>query len=203
MPEGSEWKNVPSTYREVGDYLKNLGLKKEDLSGKRILDVGAGSRGFAHSTVSQGIPAEIYSLEPRFAILPEQKDSLFASYAEYTDIPLVKGKTVAGVAEKIPFADNSFDLVISHFAFPVWSPSSKSLRQFYKEAARVTKPGGEIRLYPGYRKASGMLASKMDDAKTYIRNLIDSLSLRLIVKLTGLNVSREGKLLILRKPLFC
>lgn len=204
MAEGSaEWRNVPTAYRETKEYLQNLGLKREDLSGKRILDVGAGGRGFAYDVASQGIQAEVFSLEPRFAIPPEKRvDTLFGSYADLSDTPQVHGKTVAGVAEKIPFLDNSFDLVVSNYAFPTWAPSAKSLWQFYKEAARVTKPGGEIRLYPNYRQGDRQFArSKVDTAKTFIRDLSDSLQLKLIAKLTGLNVSREGKLLILKKPL--
>lgn len=47
---------------------------------------------------------------------------------------------VHGFAEKLPFADRSFDLVISEYGAAIWSDPY----HWIPEAARVLRPGGEL-----------------------------------------------------------
>src|SRR5262249_14837178 len=51
---------------------------------------------------------------------------------------LANVKTQQGVAEKLPFADERFDLVLSRYSAHHWRDFPVALR----EAARVLKPGG-------------------------------------------------------------
>ena len=64
-----------------------------------------------------------------------------------------KSRAVLGLAEHLPFKDESFDLVISLFAVPYYSPNEENLEQELREMVRVLKPGGEIQLAPVFMYA--------------------------------------------------
>lgn len=115
-------------------YFEDLRLTPEDFK-KRILDVGAGGAEFAKWAKEHGIANEIYSLDQREEEITE------------------RGKSVAALAEKIPFRDGSFDLVVSIFAIPniyLDEEGTDIIREKVKdslnEMIRVLRPGGEIRL---------------------------------------------------------
>ena len=115
------------------EYMEDLKLSPEDFN-KKILDVGAGSAQFAKWAKEHGVSSEIYSLEPR-------KENL-----------IEKEKGVVAKAETMPFADESFDLIVSNAAIPniYLGESSESIqkkvRSSLDEMMRVLKSGGEIRL---------------------------------------------------------
>lgn len=117
------------------DYVRNLELSEGDLK-KNILDVGSGEGLFAEYVKARGINPQIVNLELNI------------------DLPQ-KNQTVQGSVESIPFADESFELVISHCSIPniflgeddpeiMKEKISKSL----SEMVRVIKNGGEVRLGP-------------------------------------------------------
>jgi hypothetical protein len=59
---------------------------------------------------------------------------------EWVGLPQdVKGKIVQGDAEKLPFADESFDIVLDHGGVGILG---------IKEAARTLRLGGQFRMYP-------------------------------------------------------
>ncbi|MEK7191969.1 MAG: class I SAM-dependent methyltransferase [Patescibacteria group bacterium] len=115
------------------EYMEDLKLSPEDFN-KKILDVGAGSAQFAKWAKEHGVSSEIYSLEPR-------KENL-----------IEKEKGVVAKAETMPFADESFDLIVSNAAIPnIYLGESsesiqKKIRSSLDEMMRVLKSGGEIRL---------------------------------------------------------
>ena len=119
-----------STFRK---YMENLKLAPEDLK-KNILDVGSGEGDFAAWTKEHGVSKNIYSLEPwsRYGRSPE--------------------KMTRGEAEKLPFKDESFDMVISHGSMPILlyekEDPKKALHDTVSEMLRVVKQNGEIRLAP-------------------------------------------------------
>lgn len=50
---------------------------------------------------------------------------------------------VAAIAQMLPFADNSFDMVVSHRAVPLYLPNSDTqYRAVFSEALRVLKRNG-------------------------------------------------------------
>lgn len=150
-------------YPSIGDktneevfqtYIEDLRLTPEDFS-KKILDVGAGSAQFAKWAKKHGVSSQIYSLEPTQ--------------------PLVeRGKGVKGVAEKIPFAEESFDLVVSVAAIPnVYLNEKESgvkekVLESLSEMVRVLKSGGEIRLarvlMGNVYESQRVLAQSIDEA---------------------------------------
>ena len=79
-------------------YVENLDLSPEDFEGK-TLDVGADAAQFEKWAREHNVSQNIYSLE---ASPKEQKGT----------------RIVKGLVEELPFRDEEFDLVISHFAIP-------------------------------------------------------------------------------------
>jgi ubiquinone/menaquinone biosynthesis C-methylase UbiE len=121
--------------KEAIRQLRELGLDFEYLKGKTILDVGAGPAFIAEAAKNKGI--KVISID----IDPEKWKKL---EGELPDVPYIKAS-----AEKLPFKDETFDIVISH-AGPFNNTDSKDLIfDYINEAKRVLKNGGELRFGPG------------------------------------------------------
>lgn len=116
------------------DYLSFFGLSKEEISYATILDIGGGVyRTFAaKSDTVSGL--EVMTLEPRVAY----EKTPYLAYAP----------VVAGVWDKLPFKDNSFNYVVSARAIPMWAETKEELKMVFDEISRVLKPNGEGRFYP-------------------------------------------------------
>lgn len=128
----------PITSRGLKSYLRGLNLSPEELRDKKILDVGSGSGRFAEEAKKAGIE-NVYSFDPSLAS---------GAVREKSGERGVTSKAVAGQAEEMPFADESFDLVVNNFSLPMWSESPQAMRQAFAEELRVLRPGGELRLAP-------------------------------------------------------
>jgi len=104
-----------------------LALETEiGLKGKKVLDVGAGLGEFVISAVASGI--EAYGIET-------DKEKV-----EIANEMLGETRLLYSIGDKLPYADNSFDLVTS---FDVLE-HVKNHSVFLKELVRVTKVGGHI-----------------------------------------------------------
>ena len=119
--------------RVFQEYFEDLELTPEDFR-KRILDIGAGSAQFAKYAKDHGISDQIYSVDPIQDMLEKEK-------------------SVKAIAEQLPFADQSFDMVVSDSAIPniyidpeAFDEVRKKVLDSFTEMARVLRPGGEIRL---------------------------------------------------------
>jgi len=123
-------------------YIEKLQLKDDDLSNKKILDVGSGSAWFAKYAKDNGISSSVYSLEPVHSLTESSRG-------------------VRAVAEKMPFADKSFDLIVSMYAIPImhrpgyeefqsnnFEAVFKNVFDSFSEMLRVLNNGGEIRIVP-------------------------------------------------------
>ncbi len=127
------WKkrDVKELYDNSGRILAAVKrLFGDDISGKRILEVGAGSARDSFDLAALG--AEVYTLDYAPAsldIIQKQNENL-----EHPTIP------IGGDAFALPFPDNTFDLVfhqglLEHF---------REEEGIIAENARVTKPGGYV-----------------------------------------------------------
>lgn len=116
------YNNIAEGYNDLHkeEQLKKLKLIKENISvtkGK-LLDVGCGT-GFAKEVFSE---FDYTGIDPSKELLKQ-----------------CKGKTVLGKAEKLPFSDETFDLVIS-----VTALHHCNLKKAINEIKRVVKRNGQI-----------------------------------------------------------
>lgn len=109
--EGVPARSAPADhegYSESSDqiferYLTELNLSEADLANKQILDVGSGSAGFAKAVQDRNIGAYVVSVE----------DDVRSEEPSYTKEGYVQAR-----AQQLPFADNTFDMVVSVHAMP-------------------------------------------------------------------------------------
>ena len=141
--------------RGLTEYLHNLRLTRQELSGKRILDIGAGLAQFGEDIKREGIDAKIVSLDPLYALPIEERRSV----AREEDMTKAQGAVidkgasqthplVGGSSKGLPFRDGSFDLVVSNFGPPYNLATIAEMEEFVLEGLRVLNEIGELRLYP-------------------------------------------------------
>lgn len=115
-------------------YVSELGLTARDLK-KSILDIGAGRAEFAKFVRDSGINDNVVNLDLSKAAASHSSE---------------KEQYVLARAEKMPFRNESFELVISNASMPgngiaILSEEEGEDRVRLEEMWRVLKPGGEIR----------------------------------------------------------
>ncbi|OWK27078.1 MAG: hypothetical protein US76_00440 [Parcubacteria group bacterium GW2011_GWA2_38_13b] len=148
------WKEIPITHRTIKEYFDNLRMDIGIIFEKKILDIGAGTRRFAKEVSELDIEAKVYSVDPIYYLsINELNKQLLKSkenieYIKVFNIPEVKKRTVAALAEELPFKDEVFDLVISLFCLPMYINNERQVEKFFAGIARILKNSGEIRLYP-------------------------------------------------------
>ncbi|MBS1954639.1 MAG: methyltransferase domain-containing protein [Cyanobacteria bacterium SZAS-4] len=139
-----------STGRGIGLYQDMLSMKPSDFSGK-ILDVGSGSwQQLAYDARRAGMNVSVTSVDPRFG-LPLVRD--LADAGQNVTQRLIgrlypEQGTIAATADKLPFADNTFDKTVAMFSTSRYRTGMKQIFDDLSEMHRVTKPGGEVRIYP-------------------------------------------------------
>jgi SAM-dependent methyltransferase len=112
---------------EAAHLVRFAGVRADD----RVLDVGTGSGIVAIVAARQG--ARAVGVDPTPELLAKARDN--ARLAECRDIAWDQG-----TAEKLPYADASFDIVLSEYAH-MFSPEPEAAA---REMLRVLKPGGRI-----------------------------------------------------------
>lgn len=139
-----------STARDFATYKRMLGMTDADFTGK-VLDVGSGSmQQLAYGTRRLNLPVQVTSVDPRFG-LPLVRD--LADAGNNVTQRLIgrlypEKNTIAAFADKLPFADNSFDKTISMFSTSRYRHGTSQIFNDLAEMNRVTRPGGEVRVYP-------------------------------------------------------
>jgi len=151
------------TDRELSEYLSILNLDLELLLKERILDIGAGEALFASELSREASQRKVagggavYALDLglgdflREADEHQLRDPFAAAKRKRIQERLSELANIAVVGDwhTLPFADRSFDRVVSVFAFPFWVESWRSFRSGLAEILRVLKKGGIANLYPG------------------------------------------------------
>lgn len=122
-------------------YLK---FSAEDYQGGKILDVGSGfDETFAREAKKKGV--EVISLNPALASKTD-KERRGRSVKKKDSAEV---KSVAGLAQELPFKDNSFEAVTSLFSVPRFLEDKTSeYEAAFSEMIRVVKPGGKVYVYP-------------------------------------------------------
>lgn len=141
-------------HRGFEDYRRDLLLDDVELNRKRILDHGAGLTTFAvdlEGKYSKDQKPEIILFDSCYtlgkATLGEQI-GLEIKMSELKDkYPEVFSRAVGGLFSKLPFRDESFDLVLSYNSL-MYQSGRPLFKQCLKEIVRVLKRGGEARIAP-------------------------------------------------------
>lgn len=124
--------------------MRNVGLsRRELLSGKDVLDVGAGEACLSQALAATFSPRVVWAVDA----LPKQ---IFA--------PAVAGEQqniryLVASALDLPFPDGSFDIVVAHL-FVHHIPEKEAL---FREIRRVLRPGGEFRCFEPNRVVETIL----------------------------------------------
>jgi len=101
-----------------------------ELAGKRALDVGCGTGALVRFMRSKGAsPIGLECTEPQMAAAKQADPDNAGDYVE-------------GVAQDLPFEDDSFDLVT--FSYSLHHVPIKEMKVAMREAARVLRPGGHL-----------------------------------------------------------
>lgn len=178
-------------------YMKNLSLTEEDFS-KKILDVGSGGGEFASWVQERGFGANIVSLDPQAVVKKSPQG-------------------VSGVAEAMPFAERSFDLVLAHATIPnlyyTEEPETveTKVRESFNEMLRIVRNGGEVRIGPVWRKFAEYPAMRrLREAVDVVLGELKTAGIGVELKNEkhwidttpdGEQQEKESALIILKKPL--
>lgn len=135
-------------------YLEKLPLTSNDLSGKTILDIGAGGLYFAQEA-SFYCRAKVFSVDKnlsearhRYALWADRAHALRVSIPELNTLEQCLERSTNALAQELPFRNNVFDITISISAIPLLLDSYKDMLRSFQEVIRVTKPGGAVYFYP-------------------------------------------------------
>lgn len=120
---------LTSAVHAQGADLAALAALAEGQAGARVLDLGCGGGHVAYAVAPH--VAEVVACD-----LSRQMLDVVAQSAR--DRGLTNLQTVEAAAEDLPFADASFDVVLSRYSAHHWRDFAAGLRQ----AARVLRPGG-------------------------------------------------------------
>lgn len=144
---------VPST-PTLNRYLEKLSITPDDLAGKRILDIGGNGLYFAREAL-RSFRAEVFSIDKyfseataRYATWKWQAELYRAQSRELDALGTVLKRSVWALAQKLPFQDEVFDIVISNDTVPVLFEDYSDIFRALQEAIRVTRRGGEVRVHP-------------------------------------------------------
>jgi demethylmenaquinone methyltransferase/2-methoxy-6-polyprenyl-1,4-benzoquinol methylase len=129
------YKYLSQVYDTINPFIWNEEMRDEALewldldSGDRVLDVGCGT-GFATEGLL-GYTDDVWGLDQS----AHQLEKAFAKFGKRGDVKFHRGD-----AERLPFADDSFDAYWSSGSIEYWPDPVAALR----EARRVTKPGQPV-----------------------------------------------------------
>ncbi len=121
---------LSSAVHAKGADLAALAALAEGARGARVLDLGCGGGHVAYAVAPHVAEVVAYDLSA---------EMLLVVAGAARERGLANLRTAQGPAERLPFEDARFDLVLSRFSAHHWRDFEAGLR----EAARVLKPGGQ------------------------------------------------------------
>ena len=173
-------------------YEAQLRIHFKDWEGKRVLDLGAGQGGTVSLDLQKRhINIEMVSLSPHYK---DKSNTVTRMLSEQGDAERAEN-FVAGNGLHLPFADQSFDAIVSVRAVPMYLNTEAEFEQVIKEIERILKPGGEARLTPGLAKSQGGHLVPFPEAG------VDWVKAKTKLVAEYLEAEHSDPVLVLRKPL--
>ena len=158
---GSIDNSIPIEGRSAGEYLDLLKINRDDLDGKRVLDLGAGNNlNFVRQLSAGGIHADVISFSPAF-FQGKTWDEGIQGAEE------AGRRAVAGMAEELPFAAHSFDVIVA-FYLTMYIQTDKGIADTLNEIVRVIRPGGVRYSGPVSAAQAGMMRGGVDTNKKWL-----------------------------------
>lgn len=138
----------------LDDYLRVLGLAGTDELKGLVLDIGPGDAElFSREMANLG--RTVVSMNPQL-VRPRSADMAINGFTyvqrgpfmmpEETNLPWAR-RSVAGLVQELPFADNTFGSIVSLGAIPAYL-LSEDYAVSIEEMVRVLEPGGQAHLSP-------------------------------------------------------
>lgn len=171
----------------LAGYEEGLGFNREDLRGKTVLDLGTDNGdSLARDLDAAGIDVKVISVSPDFT-----NETVREAMPYYSpDWKMKNG--VAAIAQKLPFRDGTFDVVLSQTAVTyAASTSPQQVKAWTTEVGRVLKPGGVARIGPTYGD-SFAFGKKYDHLIEYAKDA--GLEIEIV------NGTADNGLIVLKKP---
>ncbi len=141
--EGSTFMVFEEGGKSMEQYLDMLNLKKDDLVGKRIMDLGSGpEERFANEIEAAGIESDVVCVNPDY-----EHESFKTEVSDKSP----NRERVAAIAQDLPFEDESFDLIVALESVSRYAAPRDSIDEAFSwatELFRVLKEEGEARLWP-------------------------------------------------------
>ena len=141
------YKYLSKVYDEINPFIWNEEMRAEAIElldiepDDRVLDIGCGT-GFATEGLLERVE-QVYGLDQS----PHQLEKAYAKFGK-RDGPV---SFHLGDAERLPFQDDTFDVVWSSGSIEYWPNPVDALR----ECRRVAKPGGQVLVVgPNYPNSS-------------------------------------------------
>jgi SAM-dependent methyltransferase len=143
-------------YRKIFFANRSAANVLSELQDKRVLDVGCGLTPYVSNSMFQACHRagiDFYGIDPKLAsgfklgAFDRAKIRATGVGKMQLDAPgLDKG--IGAMADDLPFADGSVDLVLSSYLLFAWISDETALESIFREFHRVLKPGGEVRIFP-------------------------------------------------------
>ena len=128
-----EWPAELFSFFQYGRWRKSLVSQLEVAPAERVLDVCTGT-GLVAIDIAEGLGCRVIGVDLSRGMIEQARRNLASRSAE-SPVPLIQGR-----AERMPFADGSFDAVVFTYLLRyVESPEST-----LGELARVLRPGGQM-----------------------------------------------------------
>lgn len=177
----------------IDKYRKVLGDDFMEMRGKLGLDIGSG-RSEKFSKEGAKIGLKIISMAP---YLKDGMPRLEDGEIDPTFLQDWQKLSVGGIAQEIPFTDNTFDYEVGLFSVPYYLPlASEEYEVFFKEVLRTLKPGGNAYLAPVFKnkeKGEGFVSAE------FISEVLGRFSDSMTYKIEPLNAGDQECRLILYK----
>jgi len=141
------YKYLSKVYDRISPFIWNERMRSEALdwldieAGDRVLDVGCGT-GFATEGILE-YTDEVHALDQS----PHQLEKAYAKFGKRGPVQFAMGD-----AERLPYADDTFDVVWSSGSIEYWPNPVDAL----EECRRITKPGGQVLIVGPDAPSSGV-----------------------------------------------